>query len=1149
MGKKKKSESESKERKHMKTDVSRGENAVQDLTSPPDMEKHPPTLPRLATLRAILEDVSAPPQLWPKEALRAILKRYERVPRKGWDMMYTTYVEKFGNNISSNEFKRSAEMAIVSQSGQKCSRTKYVEESTKRSKNIVDLLEEKSMSEFKLYTRVRDQLLVELGKLGALKVEDVPVTKKISSEQQDTILIELINQAIAEILPGREIKNWTDLVRILQAAQLTYHAISAKPKIKSEWKNNIQKKCSVVEESIRLLKIPREQRTAEEVSKSRKVMRELGLALDRRDDLVEAISVLTEKSAVYQRKLSTHEKRKEFSRKNRSFELYRSRFYQNLSGKSPEMPAQVSEEDVRRFWSTMWIKTETNQDDFSEYLTEYIPESENSMMEYFPTELEFEEIVKWLPSWKAPGPDGIYNFFIRKCTSLHTKIYEMIKKTCMSGEKVENWFYMGISHLIPKGIPKKGSDYRPITCMSNLYKLTTKCVTQVMQQVVEHRGLLSENQLGTVRMVQGAKEQSMINIAINKAAGNKLKTAWIDVKKAFDSVQHSYLLECIEKLNFPSWIIKFLKSIMEQWNINIKLNNSTILEKRIERGILQGDSLSPLLFVLCMNPLSRKLNMSFPKVAVPVPEGDHYVSNHLLFIDDLKLFAEGEDVLEKMMRETERFFEVVGLEMNKAKSATNCDVLEDKAVVMGVTEGYKYLGITENRNSQVTRETVERVHGEILCRVEQICKSGLNGRNTITAINEYALSLINYYIGAVPMEHSDYEKIDNDVRKLLVKYKIHLQPANTERLYLPRKELGRGLGNVVHKSEKMELQLFAMLDRYKDISLRRAAILKVMKDEKAPTALIVAYLKARYNIEEEINLNVLEAAQKRHLYSEIKEKTRHEKLYRSVSNEAVDVQNSSLWLTHGNITAQDEAYLCYLQDRNMFGGDPGICQHCKERTKSVDHLASQCNKMLGYDYTRRHNEVVKCIHLLLCNKYGIKRSKRLRNHSVQEISANSDVEIRVDTTVITSTKQSANRPDLVIHDKKRKEITIIEIGITSQDQLQIVENEKAKKYDLLAKEMGATHKCKTKIIPYVMTWDGIVTRFHKKYSKEIGLTTKIEAYIQYIVLKKTLESISFEYRRGGPDGTQDGLESLTRVRKVEDEAPAVKAIVEVSTAN
>ena len=114
-----------------------------------------------------------------------------------------------------------------------------------------DLLEEKSMPKFKLYARMRDQLLVELGKIRALKVEDA-CGKKISSEQQDTMLIELINQAIAEILPGREIKNWTDLVRILQAAQLTYHAISAKPKIKSEWKESIQQKVSQAEESIRL---------------------------------------------------------------------------------------------------------------------------------------------------------------------------------------------------------------------------------------------------------------------------------------------------------------------------------------------------------------------------------------------------------------------------------------------------------------------------------------------------------------------------------------------------------------------------------------------------------------------------------------------------------------------------------------------------------------------------------------------------------------------------------------------------------------------------------------------------------------------------------------------------------------------------------
>jgi hypothetical protein len=95
--------------------------------------------------------------------------------------------------------------------------------------------------------------------------------------------------------------------------------------------------------------------------------------------------------------------------------------------------------------------------------------------------------------------------------------------------------------------------------------------------------------------------------------------------------------------------------------------------------------------------------------------------------------------------------------------------------------------------------------------------------------------------------------------------------------------------------------------------------------------------------------------------------------------------------------------------------------------------------VLGHDYTRRHNEIVKCIHLTLCKKYKIKRSNKLRNHSIQEISANSNVKIRVDTTMVTYTRQSANRPDIVIHYKNRKEIIIIKIGVTSQDQLQIVE--------------------------------------------------------------------------------------------------------------
>ena len=178
-------------------------------------------------------------------------------------------------------------------------------------------------------------------------------------------------------------------------------------------------------------------------------------------------------------------------------------------------------------------------------------------------------------------------------------------------------------------------------------------------------------------------------------------------------------------------------------------------------------------------------------------------------------------------------------------------------------------------------------------------------------------------------------------------------------------------------------------------------------------------------------------------------------------------------------------------------------------------MATKCEKMLGHDYMRRHNEVVKCIHMLLCKKYKIEDSgKKLRSHSVQQIVANKYVKIRIDTTIKIDVKIKYNKPDIVVIDKKSKEILIVEIGVTSIDNLQQVESKKLRKYDVLVNELGLIHECKTRIIPYVLTWDGIVTKYHAKYRKELAISDQIEAYIQSITLKKTLESVTMEFRRG-----------------------------------
>ncbi|KAF9745491.1 hypothetical protein NGRA_3549 [Nosema granulosis] len=210
----------------------------------------------------------------------------------------------------------------------------------------------------------------------------------------------------------------------------------------------------------------------------------------------------------------------------------------------------------------------------------------------------------------------------------------------------------------------------------------------------------------------------------------------------------------------------------------------------------------------------------------------------------------------------------------------------------------------------------------------------------------------------------------------------------------------------------------------------------------------------------------------------------------------------------------------------MFFGESAPCPHCQAHTRTVDHLASRCERILSFDYTKRHNEVVRCIHLLMCNKYGFRRTRKIRGHSVQEVIENEHAEIRVDTRIHTGTKIAHDKPDIFVRDKKRNEITLIEVGIKSQEQLLTTETTKLRKYDLLAGLLAQNYKCKTKVIPYVMTWDGIVTGCHKRYVKELGLTSSIEAYIQSIVLKETFSTVSFDRRRREAEGrtTQEGSE-------------------------
>ncbi|KAL6122029.1 hypothetical protein NUSPORA_00983 [Nucleospora cyclopteri] len=210
---------------------------------------------------------------------------------------------------------------------------------------------------------------------------------------------------------------------------------------------------------------------------------------------------------------------------------------------------------------------------------------------------------------------------------------------------------------------------------------------------------------------------------------------------------------------------------------------------------------------------------------------------------------------------------------------------------MDGTQGYKYLGIIENSKSEDTGETAEKIKVELLARVERLCKTKLNGKNLFRAINEHAISLVNYYINVLKIEPDGFARLNEEIRLILTKNKIHFQPSCKDRLYPPRTEMGRGLCSVEQRSEQMLLQLKTQFEKDRHRSIRRATILSVEKKKSSHLALIIPYLSNKYNIGHlEIELPILLDAQKKYLYNKIKDKTLHSKLYKCAENPLVDCE-------------------------------------------------------------------------------------------------------------------------------------------------------------------------------------------------------------------------------------------------------------------
>ena len=327
---------------------------------------------------------------------------------------------------------------------------------------------------------------------------------------------------------------------------------------------------------------------------------------------------------------------------------------------------------------------------------------------------------------------------------------------------------------------------------------------------------------------------------------------------------------------------------------------------------------------------------------------------------------------------------------------------QDKIRTLAENETYKYLGILE-ADTIKQEEIKDRIQKEYLRGTRKLLETKLSSRNVITGINTWAVSLVRYSGPFLKWTRDELKLIDQRTRKLMTMHKtLHLRD-DVDRLYVSRKQEGRGLANSEDNVDASILRLEDYIEKH-EIGL----ITAIRKDTDNTT-------------DNGMTITWKQKWEGKQLYGRFK---------RLINNISYD--KTWTWLRKRNFKRETESLLIAAQNNAVRTNhikaridraqQNSKCRLCGDSDETINHIISECSKLAQKEYKTRYDWVSKVIHWEMCKKFKFDHTNKWYMHNPAPVLENNTHKLLWDFNIHTDHLISARRPDLIIINKKKENL-------------------------------------------------------------------------------------------------------------------------------